>query len=336
MRTAVPQLVPGVIDEFIQARHVWPRSIEAIRHFGLHTPEGPEMPRFARNLGRYFATTDRVASTHFGTDSELTVRYADDNQTCAAAKGINTSGIHVEIAGVAAQTDEQWNDEFSVAALGRTARLFRLYHEGHYQIEIPAVLLSAAELSAGKAGIVTHATAWQVYGGDFRSDPGDNFPDELFLAMCRGEEETRVAELSDLEKIRQAYNQGDRSAVAFVQTALVRASRVMDNDRLHPGNTDGNLGPRTRRALAVAGINDPVDKIGPKGWGMLLGLGFGHTCPDRVPSSAEITRLTEQVAQLTARATQAEDLARALGQRLEKKDAEIDVAGRAVARAADA
>lgn len=329
----VPQLVDGVIDEFIQAKHVWPRSTSSIRHFGLHTPEGPEMPRYARNLGWYFRDTDRVASTHFGTDSELTVRYADDAQTCAAAKGINTSGIHVEIAGVAAQTDEQWNDEFSVAALGRTARLFQLFEAAY---GIPAVLLSAAELSAGKAGIVTHATAWQVFGGDFRSDPGDNFPDELFLAMCRGEEETRVAELSDLEKIRQAYNQGDKSAVAFVQTALVRASRVMDNDRLHPGNTDGNLGPRTRRALAAAGINDPVDKIGPKGWGMLLALGFGHTCPDRVPSSAEITRLTEQVAQLTARATQAEDLARVLGTRLETKDQLINKVGEFAAKAADA
>jgi hypothetical protein len=214
----VPKLVPGVIDEFIQARHVWPRSTSGIRHFGLHTPEGPEMPTYARNLGRYFQTTDRVASTHFGTDSELTVRYANDDQTCASAKGVNTSGIHVEIAGVAAQTREQWLDEFSVAALRRTAALFRLYSDAY---GIPAVILTADELRRGLPGIVKHSTAWQVYGGDFRSDPGDHFPDELFLAMCRGEEDDDMSlTVRNLRTGHDAYRGGEAWAVRFVQQVL--------------------------------------------------------------------------------------------------------------------
>lgn len=315
----VPRLVDGVIDEFIQARHVWPRSTSSIRHFGLHTPEGPEMPRFARNLGRYFATTDRVASTHFGTDSELTVRYAGDDQTCASAKGINTSGIHVEIAGVAAQSAAEWLDDFSRAALKRTANLFRLYGDAY---GIPARILTTAELAAGKAGIVKHATAWQVFGGDYRSDPGDNFPDELFLAMCRGEEDTDVTELDDLEKLRKAYNAGDKAAVAFVQTVLVGAG-------FDPGNTDGNLGPRTRKALTDAGINDPVDKIGARGWGMLLGKGFGFDCPPRQTGSQVIDELTAQVASLTADLEQSRSLNTELARRNERARSVLE--GEAVA-----
>lgn len=146
----------------------------------------------------------------------------------------------------------------------------------------------------------------------------------------------QMASRDDLEQLRKRYNDGDRDAVRFVQGLLDEAARLTSNPELNPGNVDGRLGPRTRRALAVAGVQGDVERIGPKGWGMLLALGFGHTCPDRVPSSAEITRLTEQVAQLTARATQAEDLARVLGTRLETKDQLINKVGEFAAKAADA
>jgi hypothetical protein len=244
----VPLTVPGVIDEFIQARHVWPRSVTSIRHFGLHTPEGPEMPTYARNLGRYFATTDRVASTHFGCDNVLTVRYARDDQTCASARGINTSGIHIEIAGVAAQTAAQWADEFSTAALKRAANVFKLYGPGT-DANIPAVILSADELRAGRAGIVKHSTAWAVFGGDFRSDPGANFPDDLFLALCRGEEDTEDMSLTvrNLRTGHEAFRTGEAWAIRFVQQVL--SLPALD---AYKGPIDGQRTPALNEAISRA------------------------------------------------------------------------------------
>jgi len=261
----VPLTVPGVIDEYIPARHVWPRSVTDIRHFGLHTPEGPEMPRYARNLGNYFANLgpDRVASTHFGCDNVLTVRYARDDQTCAAARGINTSGIHIEIAGVAAQTVEQWADPFSVAALQRAANVFKLYGPGT-DANIPARILTAPELARGLSGIVKHATAWAVHGGDFRSDPGLGFPDEVFLAMCRGEETTEKEEDVDIiDFIERGWRRddADRQAVAMLDklgykpgsqgARLGSALAAYKTARLPGGDNDGVLrGPVWRALIA--------------------------------------------------------------------------------------
>ena len=243
----VPLTVPGVIDEYIPARHVWPRSVTSIRHFGLHTPEGPEMPRYARNLGQYFATTDRVASTHFGCDNELTVRYARDDQTCASAKGVNTSGIHIEIAGVAAQTAAQWLDDFSRAALERAAKVFRLYGPGT-DANIPARILTADELRRGLPGIVKHSTAWQVFGGDFRSDPGDHFPDELFLAMCRGEEDDDMSlTVRNLRTGHEAFAGGEPWAVRFVQQVL--SLPVLD---VYKGPVDGQRSRQLGEAIVRA------------------------------------------------------------------------------------
>lgn len=258
----VPTLVDGVIDEFIQARHVWPRSTTSIRHFGIHTPEGPEMPRYARSLGYYFRAlgADRVASTHFGCDSELTVRYAGDEQICAGAKGVNTSGIHIEIAGVAAQTADQWLDDFSRKALYRAAAVFGLYRDAY---DIPPVLLTAAELLAGKPGIVKHSVAWAAYGGDYRSDPGHHFPDDLFLAMCRGEEETPVLTPQFVRTGWRSYPK-DPATFEFVRSSLA----VLDHD-------PGPKGQQIDRAIARfkrthMGRTDPNTAVGEDMWQALF------------------------------------------------------------------
>lgn len=113
-------------------------------------------------------------------------------------------------------------------------------------------------------------------------------------------EDIEMASRDDLERLRARYNDGNRDAVRFVQGLLDEAARLTSDPELNPGNVDGRLGPRTRRALVAAGVQGDVERIGPKGWGMLLALGFGHTCPPRQTGSQVIDELTAQVAQLTA------------------------------------
>jgi hypothetical protein len=306
----VPLTVPGVIDEFIQARHVWPRSVTAIRHFGLHTPEGPEMPRYARNLGAYFRTTDRVASTHFGCDNELTVRYARDDQTCAAAAGVNTSGIHIEIAGVASQSEEQWLDAFSRAALQRAANVFKLYGPGT-DTNIPVRMLTAPELARGLPGIVKHSVAWAVYGGDFRSDPGHNFPDELFLAMCRGEEEEAPEMLTPefLENGWRRYNQGDLAAFEFVRASLAKVNKPQDRPGASGANIDAAI-VAFKRANLPGDTNDAT--VRPAFWRALIVKVAGVELPSPVDPNpelvAKVARLESSVAQARGHIARAENV----------------------------
>lgn len=248
---AVPRLVEGVIDTYIHARDQWPRT-GRIMYFGLHTPEFPEQLDGAERIARYFANPgDRTASTHFCVDADSTVRCADDDQACASARGINHNGIHVEITGYAGQTAEQWTDPFSRRSLRRTARLFREYHEAY---DIRPTILSAAELRAGtKTGMVKHSTAVEVFGGDYRSDPGEHFPDELFVAMCRDEirsEHTIDLETLDFEQWHKAYNGANpkrySSVVEFVQRGLRSMGHYGDGWRI-----DGRKGPITDAAWAA-------------------------------------------------------------------------------------
>lgn len=199
----VPLTVPGVIDAYIPARLTRPRDPGGTKpKWGVvHTPEGPETPTFAEDLGRYFARlrspaedpkNGRWASTHFGTDNNTTVRYAtDDRAAFGATRVSNNLGIHVEIAGRAAQTRAQWLDEFSTAAMRRAANLFALYAD-HYGWELR--WLTDAELRAGAGtGLTTHVDinrATGVTGGHW--DPGPGFPKDVFLGMCQDAQRTEV------------------------------------------------------------------------------------------------------------------------------------------------
>lgn len=229
---AVPKLVEGYIDSFIQAQWVWARGLTPIDYFGIHTPEGPETRSYAEDLGRYFEEPcPRVASTHFGTDSNSTVRYATDNQYCASARGVNRNGVHVEIAGRAGQSAAGWADSYSQKAMRRAARLFALYHE---EYGIPIRIVTRKQLRAGKRGIVKHVDSDAVFGGD-HWDPGPNFPDAQFLAMCR--EEVAIlkgrnlmnVELEEWNKVYNKLPEGPpetvpyNSLVELVQTYLVDA-----------------------------------------------------------------------------------------------------------------
>lgn len=103
----------------------------------------------------------------------------------------------------------------------------------------------------------------------------------------------------DLEQLRRAFNNGDTTGIVFAQQLLANAAKA--DPALDPGNTDGKMGPRTRRALAAAGINDPVERIGPNGWARLVFLGIGGRFPTPAPGSSQVvTELTAQVATLTA------------------------------------
>lgn len=252
----VPRLVEGIIDDYIACRDQWPRGDTKITIFGLHVPVFPERLDGAERIAGYFRDprnadgTPRIASTHFTLDPNSTIRCADDDMRCASMAGANSNGIHVEITGYADQTAEQWLDNYSKRCLARTARLFRLYHEVY---GIRPTILSVAEARARtKTGMLKHSTAVEAFGGDYRSDPGPNFPDEYFVALCRDEirsEHTIDLETLDFEQWHQAYNKANpkrySSVVELVQRGLRKMGHYGDGWRI-----DGRRGPITDAAWA--------------------------------------------------------------------------------------
>lgn len=273
---SVPRLVDDVIEAFMPARDRWPinRDLYPVMGVCLHTPEMDERPDGAEALGRYFANPgDRTASTHHGTDPTGAIRYADDDEMVAGARGGNQHFIHIEIVGRAGQSAAQWRDEFSIKALRSTAKLVAVYCTTY---DLPVRRLTEADVRAGnQRGITDHATIWRVHGGDVRTDPGEHFPWGLLLRMVKQEmggemEALRVGRWWELFRDGDVRPDRFHAAANFAQIMMRRI-------------TDSNGLPYYGSQFRIDGRWGPKSKLC---WTWFEKDQLGHRKPDGTPGEA--------------------------------------------------
>ena len=153
----------------------------------LHTAETPEGVDTAMSVARYFATTTTKASAHYCVDGGgHIVQTCLEKDVAYAAPGANHNGVHVELAGRAAQTDQQWHDSYSYNLLATVAPLVRDLCAIH---KIPVRYVPAAQLAAGGAGargITTHADVSRAFRKSTHWDPGPHFPMVEFVNAVLG------------------------------------------------------------------------------------------------------------------------------------------------------
>lgn len=170
--------------KFIEARHY--KEISGTRRIQLqviHDMETPETGAAAENVASWWhGPTSPKTSAHYCYDNDSEVQCVHDNDVAYAVPGANHNGIHHELAGYAKQSPDEWRDKFSLATLTRCAinvnRLCLLYDN-------PMTWLSDAELAAGKSGIVDHWGVTRVFKRSTHTDPGGNFPKDLFVDLVR-------------------------------------------------------------------------------------------------------------------------------------------------------
>lgn len=159
---------------YIAARDQRPRAgNEPIKWIVIHSMEAPERGDMAESCANYFRNPPRSASVHFCADDNSVVQTALLTNTVAGAIGANRNGIHIEQAGYAKQSGEEWSDSYSSKMIEDqvgplVAKLCAMYG-------IPMKRLSVEELKAGHKGIVDHKTCSDAFGGD-HWDPGPNYP----------------------------------------------------------------------------------------------------------------------------------------------------------------
>jgi len=140
----------------------------------IHSMESQEKPNTARNVALWFAgATAPQASAHFNVDADEIVQCVNTTDMAWGAPGANRQGIHIEHAGRASQTAEQWADAYSDAMLRRSAVLVADLCRRH---GIAIKRIGPEELKSGARGICGHDTvskAFPVKGG--HTDPGPNF-----------------------------------------------------------------------------------------------------------------------------------------------------------------
>ena len=173
---------------YIPARLQWPRSGNVKPSLiVIHTMEAGETHTTAESCAKFFARTSATGSAHLCIDDDSIVQSVPFHLKAAGARGypyrgrtVNDYAIHFEHAGYARQTKAEWEDPFSVRMLFwsaiAAAKVCRSFG-------IPAVFLGEPQLSAGQAGITTHAVvsrALKVPGGHW--DPGPAFPTASYIA----------------------------------------------------------------------------------------------------------------------------------------------------------
>lgn len=169
---------------FIAARNYTPgpRTKGAIRLIVLHDMESPETVHTAEDCAFYFAGPNAPqASCHYMVDSDSIVQGVHDWDIAWHCPGANHDGIGIEHAGYARQTRDEWLDPYGLAMLRLSAELVVELCDAY---GLPVAWLGPDEVAAGAYGITTHRACTQAFGTvGGHTDPGENFPDDVYLRM---------------------------------------------------------------------------------------------------------------------------------------------------------
>lgn len=192
----------------------------------MHDMEFPERPDAAEWTAAYFArgADGRSVSSHYVADVDSIiqcVRLADTAWTVGNRAG-NYRGINWELAGYANQTREQWLDPFSRGMLERVAVVMR---RDMARYNIPARVLTDAQVKAFTPGVTSHAQLGRAFGGTDHTDPGRSFPWDMLIGLLTDEGDDMITGPDLAAALRWTLNPTNATTNedAKVVQALLRA-----------------------------------------------------------------------------------------------------------------
>lgn len=155
----------------------------------VHDMEASEYSGRAESTAEYFRTmTDgRTVSSHYCADNDSVVQcvlLADTAFTVGNRPG-NYRGINWEFSGFARQTRAEWLDAFGLAMFRQAAPIIR---SDMARFDIPLRRCSVSDLQARRPGITSHNDLRLAFGGTTHTDPGPNFPWDVFLQIVEGDD----------------------------------------------------------------------------------------------------------------------------------------------------
>lgn len=261
--------------EYPDLKYVAPRAYglgrdgKAVRYIVIHYTAGAERSTSAEDGAAYDQRRTDGTSTHYFVDSDSVVQCVQTrNRGNAARHKGNRLGIQYELCGTA-QTRAQWLDAASRATLQNAARQVA---RDCRKYDLPVRRLSAAETRRawtefpdGPRGIVGHVDCTNAYpedGGD-HTDPGRDFPWDVFLDLVRDELEDEM-QLSD--KISDpSYPQRD---VGDVLKDLVHLRGWLigepKDSKVTPPSATSPLGQLLTMAKAFPGLVAAVQAVAAK------------------------------------------------------------------------
>jgi hypothetical protein len=170
---------------YVPAAHHGPtRATASINLIVLHSTEGLETSNSAEGTAAMFANPDsRVASAHVVVDNDSEICCVPDNVVAYGAPGANSTGLHLEQAGTAAQTAAQWTDPYSTCVGLRAAAQIARWCTAYPHLT-PTFLDHTALLAGRRNGVTTHLEVNRAWPSTGHTDPGENYPLSSVLTVA--------------------------------------------------------------------------------------------------------------------------------------------------------
>lgn len=163
---------------FFPAAHFsGPRDPSRIRVIVLHSTEGGT----AAGAASWFQNEASGGSTQLVAGEDGLFRTVDDLRIPWGAQGANSDGLHIELAGFAKWSRDQWLSrdrtlENAASAIGRWSK----------QYGIPLRYIEGAELADDVTrGVTTHVAVVKAYKKGDHFDPGPGFPIDVLLERAK-------------------------------------------------------------------------------------------------------------------------------------------------------
>lgn len=156
----------------------------------VHDMEANETDRTAEATAQYFHTGagGRSVSSHYTADNNSVVQCVllQDVAWTVGNRAGNYRGINWEFSGFARQTRAEWLDPFGIAMFNQAAPIIR---SDAARFGIPLQRRTIEELRARVPGVTSHNDLRLAFGVTDHTDPGPNFPWDVFLAIINGEDD---------------------------------------------------------------------------------------------------------------------------------------------------
>jgi N-acetyl-anhydromuramyl-L-alanine amidase AmpD len=186
------EVLPGI--KFVQAKHYRQGRLDVISNVVIHSAETSERPSSAEALGAFFQNPMRlnnagelvpvVCSAHYSVDSNSIIQHVLEGDTAfhVRAKGWNDRTIGVELTGRAAQSREEWLDEYGKLMLPLAAKLVRWICDTY---GLPFEHVGPSGLLVNTKGITSHVDIRDAFHTDTHYDPGGSFPWDVFVELVQ-------------------------------------------------------------------------------------------------------------------------------------------------------
>ena len=167
---------------FVESPNKTPATGRRIDVVVMHTMEIAERADAAEICARWFRSPASRVSAHYCVDAGTVIQCVREKDVAWHARGGNANSIGVELAGFAAQTEHDWEDEYSAAVLARASALVA---DACRRRRIPVRWLLAGDLVAGRRGVTGHSEVSAAFHRSDHWDPGPGFPVESFVDRVR-------------------------------------------------------------------------------------------------------------------------------------------------------